>query len=61
MVWMDVERNELLFNAAAGRRKPANARDPRVIAFVTYPRFVGFHNEAKYNPTALDAYRKALL
>ena len=56
MVWMDVEGNELLFNTAEGRRRPDNARDPRVIVSVTYPRFVGFHNEAKYNPTALDAY-----
>jgi len=56
MVWMDVEGNELLFNTAEGRWKPDNTREPRVIVSVTYPRFVGFHNEAKYNPTAIDAY-----
>ena len=35
MVWMDVEGDELVFNTAAGRRKPDNLRrDPRVIVSV---------------------------
>jgi PPOX class probable F420-dependent enzyme len=35
MVWLDVEGDEVLFNTAAGRRKPQNlGADPRVIISV---------------------------
>jgi PPOX class probable F420-dependent enzyme len=35
MVWMDVDRDEVLFNTAEGRLKPRNLRrDPRVIVSV---------------------------
>jgi PPOX class probable F420-dependent enzyme len=59
MVWMDVEADELLFNTAEGRRKPANIRrNPRVIVSVqdrNNPQaYAVFHGKARITDAGAD-------
>jgi|SRR6185436_644134 PPOX class probable F420-dependent enzyme len=59
MVWMDIEGDEVLFNTAEGRRKPANLRrDPRVIVAVqdrNNPQaFAVFHGKARVTDANAD-------
>ena len=60
MVWMDVEGDELLFNTAEGRRKPANIRrNPRVIVPVqdrNNPQaYAVFHGKGRVTEAGADA------
>jgi PPOX class probable F420-dependent enzyme len=61
MVWMDIEGDELLFNTADGRKKPANIRrDPRVIVSVqdrNKPQtYAVFHGKARITDAGADAH-----
>jgi PPOX class probable F420-dependent enzyme len=60
MVWMDIDGDELVFNTAEGRRKPANIRsDPRVIVSVqdrSNPQtYAVFHGKAQITDQGADA------
>jgi PPOX class probable F420-dependent enzyme len=61
MVWMDVDGDEVLFNTADGRQKPANLRrDPRVIVSVqdrNNPQaYAIFHGKAQISDAGADAH-----
>jgi PPOX class probable F420-dependent enzyme len=60
MVWLDVDGDEVLFNTAEGRRKPANLRrDPRIIVSVqdrnTPQSYAVFHGKARITEEGADA------
>jgi PPOX class probable F420-dependent enzyme len=60
MVWMDVEGDEVLFNTAEGRRKPANIRrNPRIIVSVqdrNNPQaYAVIHGKARITDAGADA------
>jgi PPOX class probable F420-dependent enzyme len=61
MVWMDIEGDELLFNTAEGRKKPANIRkNPNVIVSVqdrNKPQtYATFHGKARITDAGADAH-----
>ena len=61
MVWMDIEGDELLFNTAEGRRKPANIRaNPKVIVSIqdrNKPQtYATFHGKARITDAGADAH-----
>ena len=60
MVWMDIDGDELVFNTAEGRRKPANIRrDPHVVVSVqdrNNPQtYAVFHGKARITDEGADA------
>src|SRR2546428_9656014 len=60
MVWVDVDRDEVVFNTAEGRLKPKNlGRDPRVIISVQDPNdpqsSMVFHRTASLTEARADA------
>ncbi len=61
MVWMDVDGDEVLFNTAEGRVKPANLRrDPRVVVSVqdrNDPQsYMVFHGKARVTEAGADPH-----
>ena len=59
MVWMDIDGDELVFNTAEGRRKPANIRrNPQVIVSVqdrNNPQtYAVFHGKARVTDEGAD-------
>ena len=61
MVWMDIDGDELLFNTAEGRKKPANLRrDSHVIVSVqdrnSPQTYAVFHGKAQITDAGADAH-----